>query len=210
MYRFLPILMAGVVGAASIGGKVAPDRVTEIQMDMPESLHKANVGGSDGAGLCVFTSIEHAAIWQNVEALHGFQAWMRRYPGGGWPEKLDKKIKEYAASRGLPVPQFLQAEGRAADLLPLAEAALKSGRAVAVTYDFSPSGRYGGRRIAHMVNLVHLDAKHACVLDNNYIGVAKYEWMSRDDFARVLGNRGWVAILLDPGPPPLPWNGGVK
>lgn len=209
MLRFMPLLVCAVIGAASIGGKVAPDKVTEIQMDLPESEQMANVGGSDRAGLCVFTSVEHSARWQNVEALNGFQNWMRGYPGGGWPEKLAKKIEEYSKARGFAVPKFAQAEGKAADLMPIIEEALKSGRGVATTYDRSPSGRYGGRKIAHMVNIIHLDSKYACIMDNNYIGVSKYEWMSRDEFSRiVLGNNGWIAILLDPGPPPLPHHKG--
>jgi hypothetical protein len=45
-----------------------------------------NKGGTDGAGLCVFTSIEIAAHWKNVEQLRGFQEKMTHEQGGGWPE----------------------------------------------------------------------------------------------------------------------------
>jgi hypothetical protein len=78
----------------------------------------------------------------------------------------------------------------------------------AVTYSFSPSGRYGGQRIAHMVSLVHADERWFCVLDNNYIGADAYEWLSPQEFARTYahGGQGWSVILLDPGPPPLPRN----
>ena len=212
MYRLFPLVLAAVVGA-SIGGKTSPSG-KEVDVDLPDAMQVANVGGSDGSGLCVFTSAMHAARWQRVEALEEFQSWMRKYPGGGWPDKLAQKIKQISVEKGLPEPKFMQAEGSAAELLPIVEAALKSGRMPCVTYSFSPSGRYGGRKIAHMVNCVYLDDKHACILDNNYPGSPKYEWITRDEFGRSLtgGRSGWVCVLLDPGPPPLVWNinGGVK
>lgn len=202
----IPVVLAAVIGA-SIGGKTSPQGA-EIHVDLPNAEHMNNVGGSDGAGLCVFTSTEHSAKWSNVETLFGFRDWMRQYPGGGWPEKLDAKIRELSTQRGQLVPKFVQFQGKAGDLLPIVEHALKTNRMPAVTYGFSPSGRYGGRRIAHMVNCVHLDAKSACVLDNNYPGVDKYEWMTRDELGRTItsGGAGWVVVLLDPGPPPLPHN----
>src|SRR5688500_11763402 len=105
-------LAAGDVITAKIGGPVAPDGQTEIACDLPAALHTRNVGGSDGAGLCVFTSIGHSARWQNVKVLEDFQAWMRRYPGGGYPQKVDAKIKQICAERGVPPPTYLQVEGR--------------------------------------------------------------------------------------------------
>lgn len=211
MYRFLPIMLAGLL-SASVGGKLSPTG-KEIDADLPDSQQLANVGGSDGAGLCVFTSVTHAARFQHVKALEDFQAWMRKYPGGGWPDKLAQKIKQISAEKGLPEPKFVQAEGSEAELLPLIEAILKSNRMACITYSYSPSGRYGGRKIAHMVNCIYLDKNHACVLDNNYPGTAKLEWITRAELGKTLtgGRSGWVFALLDPGPPPLVWNtGGAK
>jgi hypothetical protein len=194
---------------ASVGGKIAPDKATEIQVDLPGSLHMQNTGGSDGAGLCVFTSISHAARWQHVELLENFRDWMKRYPGGSWPEKTAQKIKQIAKEKGVPEPQYVQVEG-GREVLDVIRAALKSGRMPGVTYSYSPTGRYGGRKIAHMVNIVHLDDRYAAILDNNYITPAEnaYEWISVDDFLRTFtgGRSGWTIILLDTGPPPLPWN----
>ena len=60
----------------------------------------------------------------------------------------------------------------------------------------------------YMVSLVHADDQWFCVLDNNYPGVDKYEWMTPDEFRRSYtgGRAGWSVILLDPGPPPPPRN----
>mgnify|MGYP002784804465 CR=1 FL=1 len=201
------LLTGGLLTGANIGGKVAPDGKTEIALDLPGSQHLKNAGGSDGAGLCVFTSIAHSARWQRVELLENFRDWMKQYPGGGYPEKVNQKIAQLAKERGQAPPRYLQIEG-GRELLEVLRAAVASGRMPSVTYFVSPSGRYRGQRIAHMVSLVHLDDRYACVLDNNYPGVDQYEWMSIDEFLRSFtGSRaGWAVILLDPGPPPLPWN----
>lgn len=197
----------GLMQSASVGGKMAPDKKTEIQIDLPGSQHLKNVGGSDGAGLCVFTSISHSARWSNVELLENFRDWMRKYPGGGYPQKVDQKIKQISKEKGVPVPQYLQVEG-GRETLDILRAALASGRMPSVTYSFSPTGRYGGKKIAHMVSLVHLDSQFACVLDNNYPGEDKYEWMTVDQFFQTYsgGRSGWAVILLDAGPTAFPWN----
>lgn len=201
------VLAALFVSNASIGGKQAPDGKTEIQLDLPGSLHLKNTGGSDGAGLCVFTSIAHSARWQHVELLENFHDWMKQYAGGGYPEKVNQKIAQIAKEKGRPPPRYLQVEG-GRELLDLLRAAVASGRMPAVTYYFSPSGRYRGQRILHMVSLVHLDSQYACILDNNYPGVDQYEWLTVDEFLRAFtgGRSGWAVVLLDAGPPPLPWN----
>lgn len=207
MHRLVTPLFLSLLLAANIGGKTAPDG-TEIQVDLPGSQHMTNKAGSDGSGLCVFTSISHSARWAHVELLENFRDYMTKYPGGGWPEKVDKYIAKIAKDRGVAPPQYVQVEGHR-EVLATLKAALKSGRMPAVTYAFSPTGRYGGRKIAHMVSLVHLDEKYACVLDNNYPGEDKYEWMSVDEFYRSftgMGGSGWAVVLLADGPPVLPWN----
>jgi hypothetical protein len=173
-----------------------------VQCDLPDAEHLRNKGGSDGAGLCVFTSIDHAARWQNVPALVGFRDFMTDFPGGGYPTKVDHFLPRMAKSKNLPVPEYVQDTRGDVGLMELA---LKTGRMVCVTYGYSP--RYGGR-IAHMVNLVHLDDKWAVVLDNNFPGRTRYEWVERDEFLRRwrMGGGGWSLVLLNSGPPPVPRN----
>lgn len=196
---------------AKVGGPISPDGQEEIQCDLPGELHKRNTGGigprgpGSGAGLCVFTSIEHSAIHQNVPELLGFQKWMTHRPGGGYPEKVDKMVSVFCKERGVPVPRYLQVEGGDMEILKLA---CKTGRMPGVTYCWSPTGRYSGKYIAHMVNIVHASDEWACVLDNNYPGEDRYEWMSWSEFRKTfMGNGGgWAVILLPPGPPPAPTN----
>lgn len=189
-----------------VGGKIAPDGKSEIACDLPETQMLRNKGGSDGAGLCVFTSCEHSSRWQAIPALAGFRDWMTRFPGGANPPKLKAKIEQICKERGVPVPDYIQLQGRA-EILPVLKAACESGRMPAVTYSFSPTGRYQGRKIQHMVSLVFLSDDWACILDNNHPGVDKLEWISTKDFLRTFtgGSNGWAVIFATPGPPPFPF-----
>jgi hypothetical protein len=192
---------------ASVGGDTAPDGVP-AQIDMPQDLRMHNTGGmgwrgpGTGAGLCVFTSINHAAIWQDVEPLLDFQKWMTTKPGGGYPEKVDDMIQRKCNEAGLPVPRYVQVEGR--DIGPI-QMACKTGRMPCITYGYSPSGRYGGDQISHMVNCVHAMNGSYAILDNNY--PEQLEWLNEREFkSSYLSDGGWCVVLLEPGPPPPPRN----
>lgn len=190
---------------ASVGGPKHADG-TELACDLPGELHRKNTS-SKGLGNCVFTSIHHSALWQNVPALQEFPKWLieKGIPGGGYPSKVADLIPKICKDRGYPVPDFIQVESNDLEIL---KRACKSGRMPGVTYAVSPTGRYGGSKIAHMVSLVHADDKHFVVLDNNYIGPDKYEWMSPQEFLKAYsgGRQGWAVILLSPPPPPPPRN----
>jgi len=184
----------------SVGGPVSPDGKVEVSTDLPLPLRTANVGGTDGAGLCVFTSIGHAARWQNERCLEDFQANMRKEAGGGYPEKVDRMIRKYGDGA-----QYLQYEGADTALL---RQALAGGRMPSVTYN-GQDPHYGGT-VAHMVNLVAYtgdndESDWACVLDNNFIGEEELVWLRPSEFRKrwTGGGEGWTVILLAP-PPPLP------
>lgn len=194
----LLLLLAGpAVATPRLGGPVAPDGVTRVTIDFPLALRAANTGGRDGYGLCVFTSVMHAARWQKETPLEDFQALMRKEPGGGWPEKLDRMIAKYASG-----VDYCQYEGRDVAIL---QRALAGNRLPSVTY----SGRDPHYKvsIAHMVNLVHLDEQWACILDNNYIGENDLVWMTPAEFLERWRGKGsgWAVVLLreppeSPGP----------
>lgn len=171
-----------------------------VQIDLPVTEHLKNKGGSDGSGLCVFTSIDHAARWPNEPALIGFRDFMTRHPGGGWPEKVDKFIPLMAQSKGLPAPKYLQHTGGDAEFL---KRALKTGRYPAVTYA-GRDGVYYPMSIAHMVNLAHFSDQWAAIQDNNNPG--EWLWMKPDQFLSRWREKGggWALVLMKPGPPPIP------
>lgn len=200
------VYFAEAIEALKIAGPLAPDGATEVQCDLPPDQRLKNTGGmgprgpGSGAGLCVFTSIEHAGRWSNEERLIGFQKKMTHEPGGGYPAKVDTYMKKYAAGVA-----YIQFEGRDPAILV---AALASGRMPAVTYD-GHDPHYGmNRSIAHMVNLVAFDPKTdlACVLDNNFVGENDLVWMTCQEFLqRWRGSgAGWCVILLNAPPPPVP------
>jgi hypothetical protein len=197
----VPIAESTYAASSQIAGRISPDGKEEIQCDLPAQEHLQNAAGRDGSGLCVFSSLEIAAHWQNVAELHGFQKKMQSEPGGGWPEKVDAMVAKYA-----PHIKYLQYNGGDPAVLKLA---LKTGRMPAVTYGYSP--RYGGR-IAHMVNLVHLSERWAAVLDNNFPGEDRYEWMPPAEFYRrwQMNGGGWAIVLLGPPPPPIPTLRGAR
>lgn len=198
-------LSLGVAEPARVGGPVHPDG-TPVDLDLPADRHQPNAAGRDGAGLCVFTAIAMAADWAHERTLIDFREYMQQHPGGGYPEKVSAFIRRRCQELGVSEPRYLQVQGH--DLEILAQA-VAGGHLACVTYCQSPSGRYQGRRIAHMVNLVAARAgprQWWAILDNNFPGTI--EWMSEEQFRRAytgLGT-GWAIILLAPGPPPVPWN----
>jgi hypothetical protein len=193
----------GVEGApvgATVSGFTAPDG-TEAHCHLPETLHIRNKGGSDGAGLCVFASLTHSAHWQSIDPLRDLFEWMRKFPGGGWPDKVDQMIARKCKESGTPIPRYVQVEGLDLEFLHLACA---TGRMPAITYGWSPTGRYGGSKIAHMVTLVHASKDLYGILDNNYPG--SIEWMNEKEFIKshTMVGSGWSVVFLEPGPPSPP------
>lgn len=203
--RWLSVAFCGLLVAPVAAGPFSPlppptpgPDGFRAACDLPTALHKKNVGGSDGSGLCVFTSIWHSAQWQGVHELDGYRAFMERRPGGGYPSKVDKTLAAYCSEKGVPVPAYVQHTGGDASFLDLA---IRTGRMPAVTYD-GHDDFYSGR-IAHMVSLVHIDGQSAAILDNNRPGV--FVWMSRSAFLQRWkggGGGGWAVVLLAPPPPP--------
>jgi hypothetical protein len=191
-----PVVLAGNPFEAKVGGPVAPDG-TKIHVELPDELHCENIT-SRGQGCCVQTSINHSARWQNIPVLVNFHEWVRSkgIPGGAHPGSADQRMKMIAKEKGVPVPEHIQIERADHETLMLA---CKAGRLVCVTYSKSPTGRYRGQRIAHMVNCAHADEKWIAILDNNYI--KSYEWMSPQE-AKGTGVYEWIIVFLQPSAPP--------
>ena len=190
-----------VESVAVEGGRVCPfDSQVEIAIDLPGNLHVKNVEAEvDKKGCCVFASINACANWSGVEELEDFLEWQAERDGGGYPEKVDASIREKTHGE---FKEYVQATGEQ-DFLRVIDWAFRNGRPAAVTYGY---GERYGFAIAHMVTLVHFDAKYACVLDNNFIGENAYEWMTREEFlrrARMMGGP-WCVVLLRAPPPLVP------
>lgn len=196
---------------ASVGGPVSPAGL-EIHADLPGERHRKNTA-SKGLGLCVFTSIHHCADQLNIPQLLEMPKWMidKGIAGGGYPSKVTTLIERLCKERNAPVPDYFQVESPASQALPILQAACESGRMVCITYSRSPTGRYGGRGISHMVNCSHYDGKWGAILDNNYVGETAYEWLTTEELTRACNGgdgRIWLVIFNAPPPPPPPHNGG--
>jgi len=201
---------------ASVGGPELPGG-GRIACELPGELHRRNIGSPppNGPGCCVFTSIHHAALWQGLPAVAEMPKWMvaSGIPGGGYPAKVRTLIERVCKERAMPVPAYIQVEDSD---LEIVKAACRSGRMVCSTYGISPTKRYGGQPINHMVNTVHADEGLFVVLDNNYPGANAYEHMTPADWLRAYrtvagptgraidNGQGWSVIFLGPPPPPLP------
>jgi hypothetical protein len=191
------------VEGITLGGKIAPNN-SPVQIDFPLSQHISNIGSHvDGAGMCVMSSIEMAARWQNIESLRGLRDWCAKQPGGGYPSKVDRQLQEYFKKLGQGF-DYVQYEGTDLSLL---KTALRTGRFPAVTYAGRDKVRYSGT-IAHMVCLCHLDDSVAGIWDNNGTP-GEIIWMSTEDFKSrwTDGGTGWAVVWIAPPPPPPPIGG---
>jgi hypothetical protein len=205
----IAILCAGPILAQSQSSSFVNSRShdsEELAADLPGRFHIKNIGSRiDGSGMCVNSSIEMAATWAGMDEWKGFRDWCAdREPGGSYPEKVDRQIAAYAKAKGLAVPKYVQYQGPNPDkILALAD---KTGRMACMTYGWSP--RYG-MRISHMVCCAKFGGQYGVVLDNNFPGEDKYEWMGLNELVRRVkypGQSGWVFVWLQAAPPPVPFN----
>lgn len=200
----LLIATAAPAGDAHVDGNRHMGR--EVIVDLPKDLHVRNTGGTDGAGLCVWASITMNARWLDDPKLAEFFDRMKKETGGGWPERVAQKMKEWA-----PDVPYVQYEGRdRKKIAAILDLAMKTGRGACVTY--GRGERYNNETIAHMVFLAHLDPAngpqpYGAIIDNNFPGT--WEWMSREEMIDRIchpNGSGWVIVFLDSPPPPIPSN----
>ena len=191
------------VGAVVIDGPTHAGQ--DVQADLPVGQRIHNIGSHvDGAGMCVMSSIEMAALYAGLEQMRGLRDWCANQPGGASPPKVDRQIPAYCAARGVPVPPYVQYTGPA-DLAALRQV-LAGNRIACVTYDGHDGVRYRGP-IAHMVCCVGA-LQQVAILDNNDVGDGELLWMDAErDFAPRWGGRDvWLFAWLAPGAVPAPKN----
>lgn len=203
----LPLALAGSLLAFDTTKTPVSPKGTRAVVDLPGDQHIRNTGGRDGQGLCVFTSGQIAARWQNMPEMEGFQAFMKTQPGGGWPEKFDNMLKAFCKQKGVPVPPYVQHTGGDPAFV---EKCFKTGRAPCMTY-CGVDGFYNSA-VAHMVTGAHLDADEGAIIDNNEPGswrwMTRVEWLDRwhgkangRDYSKQMGG-GWAYVFLTPPPNP--------
>lgn len=186
MKRLLLLLTLFCTGCeVHIGSPVAPSVPNLVPVNerpivnVPLVMRQENWLGSQREGSCVWASTISLLRWQGQPKLAN---WIRKNIGNGsWPEdfmaRADKAGLRYAMTTTGDV-RFL-------------EWACKTRRGAGVTV-------MGG---VHMVDLVHLDAQWACLLDNN--APSKFIWVSRNKFlAEWKASYGWaVTPVYTPAAP---------
>jgi hypothetical protein len=215
MKQFFFALVLLAVGLADLRGQGNKSWVNglvhdneAITCDLPDDQQFRNIGSKlDGKGMCVFSAIEMAARHQGLEQMRGWRDWCAaKYGGGGFPKKVDQLLSAWWKEKAIQKIPYLQFEG--IDPEATLQIIDKTNRMACITYGQSP--RYK-QLIAHMVNGIHYGDKYGVVLDNNYPGEAKYEWMAREELVRRIRIRtdgklgaAWVFVWLTTGPPPPP------
>lgn len=168
----------------------------KASVPIPPEYHIPNEGSAvDGLGLCVGSSLLINGAYQGVPGMElgknsEWWRYLKARPGGSYPSKLEADVRKL-----YPDEKWVSWEGRVTDLI--AEYTRK-GYPVAATMNTGLQYKWQG--IHHMVSVVHLDDKYACIVDNNDPGY--YHWMSADDYKRrfVDGQTGWLFVWLrDPG-----------
>lgn len=222
MLRCLIFAVALLVVAAPFAVRAQqPDRRGEVVVDqpvhqgtrasapVPPEMHVRNEGGSDGAGLCVLSSIIANGMYQGVPGLaasgagtsnvkdrHGKVAdapgkgsalweYGKRHRGGYSPPKLERAVNET-----MPGEKWASYYGPDSGVL---DKLSRQGYPIGAT--MNTGAKYGYRKIAHMVSLLHYrNGGAACVTDNNFPG--EYSWMPASEFDRRWkdGGQGWAWI----------------
>jgi hypothetical protein len=150
-------------------------------VNVPRADRQSNWLGSRREGSCVHASMISLFRWQG--RYRTAEHWRRSYGNGEWPgdlaAKFDKEGIRYAYVTSGDV-KFL-------------EWACRTRRGCGITV-------MGG---AHMVTLVHLDAKWAAILDNN--NVEKFIWVPRETLiAEWKASYGWSVTPIYTPAAPLP------
>jgi len=148
-------------------------------VNIPMALRQRNWLGNQREGSCVHATMISLMRWQGRTRLA--DKWKQMYANGEWTTGLasmfDREGVRYAYTDKGDV-NFL-------------EWASRTRRGCGITIQ-------GG---AHMVALVHLDDKWACLLDNN--SISKYKWVSRESMiAEWKASYGWaVTPIYTPAAP---------
>jgi hypothetical protein len=198
-----------------------PDGRGEVALDAPRyqgvrasaplraADHVRNEGGSDGAGLCVISSVVANGHYQGVPGIDkpgpgtsnvpgqfgrvddapgkGSAIWRaaKARPGGYGPDKLAALVE-----KTMPGEKYASYTGRDPSIL---DSLSRKGLPIGAT--MSTGAFYNYRPIHHMISLVHYRAgQWACVVDNNDPG--RFRWMPSAEFARrwIDGGIGWAWV----------------
>lgn len=177
------LLCLPFMGCEGQNGLFVPPAVNTERplVNPPTQDRQKNWRGNKNEGSCVWASTITLLRWQGRYATA--EKIRRKYGNGEWPDDWMAKME----AEGLRYSLVTNGD------VSFLETACHTRRGAAVTI-------MGGK---HMVNLVHLDDKWACLLDNNDPG--SYHWVSRASFlAEWKASYGWALTPIYTPAAPLP------
>jgi len=179
VFAALVLLVACVGCEMPLTGKVIKQEMPVI--NVPKADRQPNWIGNLGEGSCVHASMISLFRWQGRYRTADY--WRRSYGNGEYPEDLAAKFDK----EGIRYAYVTDGDVR------FLEWACRTRRGCGITV-------LGG---AHMVCLVHLDAKWAGILDNNH--VEQIIWVPRETLiAEWKASYGWAVTPVYTPAAPLP------
>lgn len=159
---------------------------------IPSRFHVRNEGGSDGAGLCVISSITCNGAFQGVKDLLGLKdspLWRaaKRAPGGYSPDKLRNLLDRLPGLKDEKYASYIGTDTSVLDRW--------SRRGYPIGATMNTGQLYSYRYIHHMISLIHYrKGGYAIVVDNNDTG--RYHVMPAGEFDRrwPYGGTAWAFI----------------
>jgi hypothetical protein len=189
----LALLLLAIPAMAHAQAVEHPTRVpsyrgTPANAPIPPAMHWRNEGGSDGAGLCVISSLKINGNYQGVPDLDELWRVAKSRPGGYSPTKLEDLLAQV-----MPDEKWASYVGTDPTVLHRL-----SGMGYPIGSTMNTGELYNYGRIHHMISLVHFDRERdlACVVDNNQPGI--YSWMTTREYLSrwVDGGTGWAFVWL--------------
>jgi len=181
------------LGAITYGDKAVLERPV---VNIPHKLRQGNWlrRGTRADGSCCHAAFISLLRWQGQYRLA--DRWRRQHSGGEYTftmmEELDDADVPYAWCQNGDVG-FL-------------EWAIRTRRGACIQYMDDPKRFMSlpkNKRCYHMVNLVDLTPKYACILDNN--DPRRFKWMDRDQFLwNWKASEGWAFTPVYSPAAPLP------
>lgn len=177
----LILLLAVAAGCESQGIVPSAKKTERPTVNLPLSMRQTNWRGRKGEGSCTWATMTSLLRWQGR---YRTADWVRKNCSDGeWPEDMAKKLDRANIRYGYVTNGDVK----------FLEWACRTRRGAGITV-------MGG---AHMVALVHLDAKWAALLDNNAVG--KYIWVPRERLlAEWRASYGWAVTPIYTPAAPLP------
>lgn len=157
--------------------------------------HRQKNWSTFGAGNCVVASCcQNAKFFNHSEWARTFYDLTQGVPGGHYPEKLERLLKDAARKHSDLRWEQWSGQGEVGHQKLLEWSA----RGFPIGITWGTGKNYGYRPIAHMVSLVHADSTYWMIADNNFI--EEFSTVPAPEGRRrwAMGSDEWGVVLIPP------------